>query len=377
MLVRTLICLLAAVVVVEIPAQTVRTVGPGAAFAQIGSALAASAPGDVVHVLPGTYTPFAVTLGCMIRALAPGANVIAPMGPPGPVNVVAISAPQGQVVHIAGLTFSFGTNAPGDTVVVNGGRVTFDSCVFANSYDTPLVVSGADVHLQGCTLRPPTFGFHALRATNARLTAIDSTFWDGGGPVFHYFPSPAIELSNTTLHAAGCTIHAVVGSGLPSTAALHASGGQVWLSDCTVTGINACPIDATSVLADRCVLLPALPSCPTPSSGGLLGVSRPQPLQNGSPFSLVYKTIPNGYAAVFASQELASLTIPGLHAQTQWLGAGVINLGAVLADVAGDATVTWSIPAGTWLIDQPLWFQGVTGFALPLQLSPVAGGLIR
>ncbi|MEO6597470.1 MAG: hypothetical protein ABIP94_22225 [Planctomycetota bacterium] len=87
---------------------------------------------------------------------------------------------------------------------------------------------------------------------------------------------------------------------------------------------------------------------------------------------------PNGYAAIFASQELATLTIAGLHAQTQWLvGGGILNLGVVFADGQGQANPSWTIPAGTRLIDQPLWFQGLTGFALPLQLSPVAGGVIR
>lgn len=374
---RAFLCLLC-VVSVEIPAQTVRVVSPGGALPQISSALAVSAPGDIIHVLPGTYTPFSVTIGCTIRALSPGVHVLASMGPPGgPSNVVAISPPMGQVVHIAGVAFSFGTNAPGDTVVITGGRVTLDGCSFANTYDTSLVINGADVHMQGCTAAPPTFGFHAMRASNSRITAIDSTFSDNWVGTFHYFPSTAIDLTGTTLHAAGCTIDAAEGPGGPPIAALHAVGGNVWLSDCTVIGTLTCPIVATSVLADRCVLQPALPACSTPASGGLLGVSRSQPLQNGAPFSLVYKTIPNSYAAVFASQELGTLTIPGLHAQTQWLGLGVNNLGVVLADAAGDASGTWTIPAGAWLVDQPLWFQGLTGFALPLQLSPVAGGLIR
>ncbi|HEX5052201.1 MAG TPA: hypothetical protein VFZ65_10545 [Planctomycetota bacterium] len=373
--IRALLCLLSAVGV-EIPAQTVHVVSPGGPLPEITSALAIATPGDIIHVLPGTYTPFSVTIGCTIRALSPGVHVTASMGP-NPVNPVTISPPTGQVVHLDGLAFAFGTNLPGDGVLITGGRVTLDECSFYSSYDTPLVISNADVHMQGCTAVPPTFGFHAMRGNNARITAIDSTFSDGGGFVFHYFPSTAIDLISTTLHAAGCTIRAAIGPGNPPVAALQAAGGNVWLSDCTVVGILTCPIVATSVLVDRCVLQPTLPSCPTPASGGLLGVSRSQPLQNGAPFSLVYRTIPNGYAAVFASQELASLTIPGLHAQTQWLGPGVINLGVVLADSSGDATATWMIPAGAWLVDQPLWFQGLTGFALPLQLSPVAGGLIR
>jgi hypothetical protein len=92
----------------------------------------------------------------------------------------------------------------------------------------------------------------------------------------------------------------------------------------------------------------------------------PSALQNGATFALDYLTIATGFAAIFASQELATLTIPGLHAQTQWLGGlGLVNLGVVLADAQGRASASWPIPAGTRLIDQPLWVQGVTGFSLP------------
>ncbi len=372
---RASLCLLTAVGV-EIPAQTTHVVSPGGPLTQISSALAIAAPGDRIHVQPGTYAPFTVTIGCTIRALSPGVYVQAVLGP-GPANPVTIHPPTGQVVQLAGLAFSFSSNVPGDTVQITGGRVTLDECGFYCTHECPLVISNADVHMQGCIAVPPTFGFHAMRGINARITAIGSTFADTSSFAFHYFPSAAIDLVSTTLHAADCTIRAAPGPGSPPIAALQATGGNVWLSDCTVVGVQTCPIAAASVLADRCVLQPVLSTCPTPASGGLLGVSRALPLQNGAPFSLVYKTIPNSYAAVFASQELASLTIPGLHAQTQWLGPGVINLGVVLADASGQATATWAIPAGTWLVDQPLWFQGLTGFALPLQLSPVAGGLIR
>lgn len=375
--VRAVRCLLVAIGV-GIPAQAVHLVAPGSALPEIGSALAIAAPGDVIHVMPGTYAPFAVGIGCTIRALAPGVLV-----QPGVTSAsVAISAPAGQTVHLVALGFSFPN---GGNVVVNNGRVTLDACTIAgvgsiSSGNAPLVITNADVHLQGCTVTCTNqFGFSpAVQATAARMTAIDSGFFGSPpAPSFFYVVSPAISATSMTLHAAGCTIQAgVYGTG--QVPGLSVGAGEVWLSDCTVVGYGACPIQgAASVLADRCSLQPAGAPCPTPASGGLLGVTRPQPLQNGAPFSLTYRTIPNSYAAVFASQELATLTIPGLHAQTQWLGGGIFNLGVVLADASGQATGTWSIPAGAWLVDQPLWFQGLTGFALPLQLSPVAGGVIR
>lgn len=374
---RALFCLLSAIGV-GIPAQTVHLVAPGGALPEISSALAVAAPGDIIHVMPGTYAPFTVGFGCTIRALAPGVLV----QPGAAAASVAISAPAGQVVHLAELGFSFPS---GGNVVVNNGRVTLDGCTVTGSGsisfgNAPLVITNADVHLQGCTVTCTNqFGFSpAVQASAARITAIDSGFFGSPpAPTFFYVVSPAISASSLTLHASGCTIKAgVYGSG--QVPGLSVGAGEVWLSDCTVVGYGACAIQgAASVLADRCSLLPVSAQCQAPATGGLLGVTRPQPLQNGAPFTLVYKTIPNSYAAVFASQELATLTIPGLHAQTQWLGGGILNLGVVLADAAGDATATWNIPAGAWLVDQPLWFQGLTGFALPLQLSPVAGGVIR
>jgi hypothetical protein len=217
-----------------------------------------------------------------------------------------------------------------------------------------------------------------VQTNAARITAVTSQFF-GSPPVpsFFYNTSPGIDATGTTMHAAGCVIRAGV-FGIGQVPGLRANGGQVWLCDSMVAANGLCAIEGTAtVLADRCSLLPVATQCPTPPTGGLLGVGQPLPLQNGAPFTLNYRTIPNSYAAVFASQELTTLAIPGLHAQTQWIAGGIVNLGVVLADASGQATATWNIPAGTWLVDQPLWFQGLTGFALPLQLSPVAGGLIR
>jgi hypothetical protein len=369
-------CLLP-VVGVGITAKSTLVFGPGG-LPEISSALAVAAPGDIIHVLPGTYAPFAVGIGCTIRGTVPGGvHVTDPAG----TTSVTITSPPGQVVHLVALDFSFPVWGG---VAINGGRVTLDQCTLLSagavaSATSPFVITNADVHLQRCNVscsHPLGFGA-AMGATNSRITAIDSQFF--GSPLvpsFFYSTSAAVYATGTTLHAAGCAFHA--GTFGIGRAGLQAIGGQVWLSDCTVVGYGYCPIDATSVLADRCSLQPVYPGCSTPPGGGLLGVSRLQPMQNGAAFTLVYSTIPNSYVAIFASQELATLMIPGLHAQNQWLGgAGVVNLGVAFADGAGQANATWNLPAAPWLVDQPLWFQGLTGFAFPLQLSPVAGGLIR
>lgn len=369
----SLIASLFPVVAVGIPAQTTLLVGPNG-YPEIHDALAAAAPGDLIHVLPGTYAPFSVAIGCTIRGLVPGGVIVQD---PAGVASVTVTAPPGQVVHLAALDFRF---AAAGTVAVHGGRVTLDQCIMVGSV-APMTVANADVHLQSCTVSCSNpFGFDvAMRATNARITAIDSRFFGSPlAPSFFYNCSPAVDATGTTLHASDCVFHAgTYGTGRQP--GLRANGGRVWLSDCTVVGYGSwgCPIEATAVLADRCSLQPVSANCTPPPSGNLLGVARPQPLQNGTAFSLTYTTMPNGFAAVFASLEMASLDVPGLHAQTQWLGGGIVNLGIVFADASGRAQASVAIPAGAWLVDQSLWFQGVAGFSLPLQLSPVAGGLIR
>lgn len=364
-----LLCLLP-VIAVGIPAQ--HLVGPGG-LPQISSALAVAAPGATIHVMPGVYEPFTVSIGCTIRALSPGSVTIAPAGTR---VTTTIAPPAGQTAHIVGLNFDDPSSWGTSVVVVSGGRATFEQCNLTSLFGGPLAVQGASAHLQACTVSAQGhLGISpGMRATNSQVTAIDTTF--RGSPIAslpHPTGQPGVDLVDSTFHASVCSIFAGVEFGA---VALRTSGGQVWLSDSSVVSVAGCAISATgSVVVDRCSLQGW--SCTVPTSGELLGVSRSSALQNGATFALSYRTIPNSYAAIFASQELGTLTIPGLHAQTQWLGGGIINLGLVFADGLGQVNANWAIPAGTWLIDQPLWFQGLTGFALPLQLSPVAGGVIR
>ncbi|MFT4512997.1 MAG: hypothetical protein ACI89X_000595 [Planctomycetota bacterium] len=64
----------------------------------------------------------------------------------------------------------------------------------------------------------------------------------------------------------------------------------------------------------------------------LLAVRRAAPLQVGSLFVLQYQTVANGFVITFVRPVL---------------------------------------------IDTTLWLQGVTSLSLPLQLSPVVGGVVR
>jgi hypothetical protein len=50
-------------------------------------------------------------------------------------------------------------------------------------------------------------------------------------------------------------------------------------------------------------------------------------------------------------------------------------LGALLADGQGLARGSWTLPPAT--SNLRLWLQGVTTAALPMQVSPPVGGVIR
>lgn len=73
---RTFAGCLPLVVAVGLPAQTTHLVGPGG-LPQIRNALANAAPGDLIHVQPGTYAQFDANVGVTIRALVPGTVTIA------------------------------------------------------------------------------------------------------------------------------------------------------------------------------------------------------------------------------------------------------------------------------------------------------------
>lgn len=122
-------CLLPAVAV-GIPAQSTHLVGPGG-YAQVSDALAVAAPGDFIHVSPGTYAPFTVTFGCTIRGLVPGGVQVQDLTG---VAAVTIAAPASQVVHLAGLDFSIVTaNAAGQataTVAIPGGAWLVDQALW-------------------------------------------------------------------------------------------------------------------------------------------------------------------------------------------------------------------------------------------------------
>lgn len=351
-------------------AQTTHTVGAGG-FSQINSAIAAASPGDIVLVSPGTWSAFTTNIGITVRGAGPGVIV----------SGATANLPASQTLHLIDLDV-----APPFSVAITGGRADIDRCKLA------CTVVSSEVHFQSCALTGFTFSSaskHALDATNANVTAIDTSF-DGGTGAPSVPSTYGIQLQSCTFLGSRLVVRGGDGSGSGSSgpkAALFATNSAVWTSDSTLSGGVFPPVGVPVVCSvtvqgsttgrlSRCTLDPA--ACvPIPTNGPLLGVHRPSPLQSPGPFSLEFTTHPNGLIGVFFATGIGNVSIPGLEQPVLLDLATTFPLELLTANAAGAASGTWNVPAG--LTNQTFFFQAVGTAPAPvfLQMSPVAGGVVR
>lgn len=381
------LCLLS-VVAVALPSQATHVVGPGG-LPQIRDAVAIAAPGDIILVHPGTYAHFTVNVGVMMRALVPGTVIIKAdpsyFGPCLGCSLEArteLAPPAGQELHVVG--FNFPNSVQGlswfTQLSITSGRVTLDDCGIGGAAlgvgVTMLRIQNATVHLQGCGIGYTAYasGASGILATNATLTAVDTSIYSAGP----FTNGHGLILEQSVLHGSHLTISTI------SESALLSIGSSVWISDSTIStyGPNDCAIDASasSTWLNRCTVTSTLGSnCSTfASATSQLAVTRPAPLQAGATFTLDWQTEPNGFVAVFAGPKLATVNWGPLLVQPSWLDHQT-SFAAVLllADGNGAATVSWPIPAGPAITGLSLWLEGLSGWTLPLQVSPVVGGIAR
>ena len=62
--------------------------------------------------------------------------------------------------------------------------------------------------------------------------------------------------------------------------------------------------------------------------------------------------------------------------QPIWAPVDAVGLGLFVADANGQVTVTLTPPSGL-PTGTSLWFHGVSGTTLPLQVAPAVGGFVR
>lgn len=387
--------------VTALPAQATILVGPGG-LPQIRDALAVAAPGDVILVQPGIYAHFDATVPVTIRALTPGTvdvaydvtfqtpncSFLCLLREP----ITKLQPPAGATTHVVGIRFlgnvvihSSGFNLR-HRVEVLSGHVTLDQCEFLAAQVPPLSVRRATAHLQDCVVQPASFnnGAVGFYAETADVTAVDCLFFGGSssGTAPGAQPYWGLRLINARMHGTHLLVTGGASpTGLGAAAVSMFGSATLWLSDSTlIAGPSQCVIEqAGTVRLDRCLLLNQIPGCvASPIGGTLLGVERSEPLSPGRTFQLVFHTEPNGLVAVFASPEVGNLDLPSMLEQPVWLDlAGAYSAALLVADATGRATVAWNIPVGPGITDRKLWLQGVSGIAVPLQASPLVGGVAR
>jgi hypothetical protein len=338
-----------------LPCQSTLTVGAGG-YVDVNAALAAASPGDTIVVLPGTYPWCSMNKGVTVRAATPGTVTIGQ-----PLIGVIGTIPAGQTAHLVSLQLGS---------VQLGGRLTVDDCQLSGK----LALTDGVAVIQGCTLQLPAnqVGAATIEAQQTDLTAVDCSVYGMTNAAFPPLWRPVIALVDSRLRGSRLLVQGAPGITMPAISADAAS--SMWLSECTISAVGACAITGGTGRHDRCTLTPPCSSIP---NGFVLGAHRVAPLQNGAPFAVEYTLQPGMAVGVFGASTFASQTYPELEQSLLLPVASAFPLAALVADAQGRAGGTWAVPAGPQFVDRTLWLQGFSGFALPLQASPIVGGVVR
>jgi hypothetical protein len=348
-------------------AQTTYLVGPSG-LPTISLALSVAQDGDILHIEPGTYQPFQCNVGVKIRALQPGSVTV------GGTGQTRFQLTGNQRVHLSDLAFT-------GNVQFDFGRAAIIDCDFVGQGYT-IYAHDADLHFVNCSVKRSGFAiFHAaaLRVDNCNVTAIDSTF--GGGATPATADGDGIAAWSSQLHLSNVEAYGDNLYGLGG--GVNAMNNTVaWITDSAASSSYSCPIRAASgsvVHIDGVTTIGTGGNdCGTTTPKSMLAVTQPLPLLAGAPFRLDYRGQPNGIVVVFVALRLGTHNVFPVLDQPSWLEAGTSFVaGLAMLDANGNATLTWNIPNGPAIPDQTLWFKGISGLDLPLQVAPVAGGVVR
>jgi hypothetical protein len=381
---------LMAALVCSIPlaAQSTLHTGPGQTFPDIATAIAAAVPGDLVLVHAGTYAPFTLDRGVTIRAEPIGAAVDI-YSSTASQNVIA-AVPAGQHGILQELVLRY----PLDVVVPNGAS----ACGVFSMLDVDCVggVSVVDAHvmMQDCYVGGGQQDAVSLQGTSTLVaTQCDIRGGFSGNVVF----TPVygvIADQQSQVHMSNCMVTGGSRGWVHSTffggngvGMFGSSRG--WFVDCTLqayqsgyAGVGLETLSTVPPVLERVLtknnaaLSPSVVG--TTQNGVLLGLSGNTPLVRGSTLQLEFATRPGFPVIAHVSLQLAAPGSFSVVAQPVWGFAQYsLQFAFAFADGQGHVTVPFTIPNSPWLKDLPLWFCGWSEQNLPVQLSPVLGGLIR
>ncbi|MCB9886274.1 MAG: hypothetical protein H6838_12335 [Planctomycetes bacterium] len=363
-------------------AQAVLLVGPTRPFTDIAAAIAAAAPGDRVLVEAGSYATFTLDKGVAVRAEPPGALVTVSPG-----AQIYVEVPAGEYATIEGLRLDSAVTVRRPAAAAVAGQVALVDV----SVSAGIVLDTAELaiwrsQIVGFGRCIDVFGASALDVSQSTIA----------GRIGAWIPAiegicsagqARIRVGSSTITGGTAGFHNVVAA---SPAVRLASGDRAWFVDCTFA-VHQQPVLATPALIstatapvvfDRCTFTDNLgqPGATVgPVQNGLvLALTSNTPLARGGTFQLDFASRPLLPVVVHARFGLdASGFYPFLAGPDFGFVGSSLQFALRIADAQGHASVPVPIPNAPWVQDLPLWFAGWSELAMPVQMSPAIGGLIR
>lgn len=375
---RSALLLLPVLVSGSLIAQQTLIVGPGQPFADIQSAINASAPGDTIALRPlqfgVAHAWCTVGHSLSVRSDPPG-------GPRARWNGVIATLTAGSRLHVQDLDLGEGR--------ITGGLVTFEGVNLSPTgvlavMAPVLVVTQASVSFRG------HFQQGTAQIDGSAVAAIDSRFIS---PTAFAVPGPALVLNQSSGFFSQCSFE--FASPYAGTKGLVVNAGsRADLVGCQTLKYPffSFPMPSTpSLVVDpggvarqhRCTFDDG-----TGTATGIVGTVQPHTMLGaslaqtqllvGGSMTVNFHAEPLDPVFVLATFQLDPPTLAPLVEPEQWgFAANGFLVTAVFANAAGIAPFSTTFANNPVLRGRGIWLMGASGLTFPLPLSVPVGGLLQ
>lgn len=395
-------------------AQRTWNVGPGA-LPEIQDAIDLAVSGDEILVAPGTYGNFLDEKGVTIRSTAGRSRVFVAArfflpGMPGmfPSAATRLNAPQGERSHLIGLDFLPGVlSIPGFGAISTHHIELWSDAILEDCEVVSTQASGAILTRGGLaqprrgltlidtSIAVTTAGSPGISVADTDLTISGGSISGGSssvvgrnaGPAIYASPRCSVQLSAVTLNAGT----AVAGS-VSAPAVRMGFGSELWMTDCALIGDpTACPVGFVGSAPNRVTFARTTSSSPLTGCASavedpnLIGITRAGPFRSvgtgGAPPLFQGQIDVTGAAGanivLALAGSLSVATQTPLHVQPFWLSPGeIFPVANLTVDAQGEASFPFAVPYTPALEGLAIWFQAVGVSRLPVQVSPLVGGVL-
>lgn len=352
-------------------AQQTLFVGPGLPFADMQSAINASAPGDTIVVrpllnglmYPGCTVPHALT----IRSEQVGIRAR--------LSVLSTNLAAGASVHVQDMEIG--------SAALTGGLVTLEEVSIWSSTAPALLVNQSSVVLR----RYEQFGKAVFHASS--VAVVDSLV---RSPVVTLILGPAMTLNQSVGFFSQSTFQNRDPNGGFSAVEVNA-GSRADFVDCTVQGVPSpgMPWVATPSLvvnAGGTARQHRTTFSDGVSGSGVTGLVQPHTMLGasltqtqllvGGSMDVQFHAEPLDVVFVLATFQLDPPTLAPLVEPEQWgFAANGFVVTAQFADAAGLTTFSTTFANNPSLRGAGIWLMGASGLTFPLPLSVPVGGLLQ